>query len=243
MEVIENTASFRGMLPIGEYKVGEVAFKVEPGETWQEVVVSKDQAGRDEDRPLIRYVNVVALAGPSFLSSPQPTDPVFFRGTEDQQFLGESLFSSGMSVQGGAEVGLTYRAPEAGLAAILGYTGGYGKHSVHVVNAWLAGILRPGDLRLALGPQYSFVSGSGQGLADWFDRGQDPERDPISGIEYQGFGYGGGLQGSAGYGVLDLEQFQGVVELYGSWQSDGARGYTAFGLRVGIVPSIPRFKG
>lgn len=242
MEVTAATGAFRGMLPRGEYAASSKAFVVEPGKEWQVIEVSKSEVDRDSDQPLIRYVNVVALAGPNFLTSGEPTEAIEFSDGQ-QQFAPEGFFSTGLALQLGAEAGLTYRAPDAGLAVTFGYSGGYGEHTMHTVSGWLAGVLRPGDWRFAAGPQYSVISGSGTGLASWFEVGQDRDRDPTDGIRYQGVSWGGGLAASAGYGVLDFEKLTGVVELGGSWQSDGARSYTAFGLRVGIAPTVPRFKG
>ena len=62
-------------------------------------------------------------------------------------------------------------------------------------------------------------------------------------FQYGGAAWGPGVQTSIGYGLLDFNSLRGVVELDGSWHHDGARSYFGAGLRVGIVPTVPRFKG
>lgn len=241
IEVVANTGSFKGMLPRGEYVVGEQTFTVEPGDQWQVLEVGKVK-GRGEDQPLVRYANVVALVGPNFLTTPQPTEPTV-DGAGQHQFSPSGVFGGGLGVQVGTELGLGYRSPDAGIALTVGYQGAYGNNNLHQLTGWAAGLIRPGEWRVALGPTYSVVLGRGTGVADWFDVGQDPQQDPVEDIRYQGAAWGGGLQGAAGYGVLDLEKLRGLVELTGAWQYDGARSYVGFGLRVGIVPAVPRFKG
>jgi hypothetical protein len=240
-EVIANTGSFNGMLPKGEYGVGGTAFAVEAGEEFQVIEVGKIK-GRDEDQPLINYAHIVASVGPHFLLTGEPGDPTL-DSNEQHQFAPATVFTSGFAVQLGTELGLTYRSPEAGIAFTLGYSGGFGNDTVHTFKGWAAGVLRPGEWRLALGPTYTVLTGQGTGVAGWFDRGQDGSRDPADAIRYQGFAYGPGAEWSAGYGVLDLDKLRGVVELGSAWQYDGSRSYFGFGLRVGIVPTVPRFEG
>ena len=95
-----------------------------------------------------------------------------------------------------------------------------------------------------MGPSYSFIGGRGTGVASWYDVGQDPQTEPVEGIRYQGLSYGGGLTGSVGMGLFDVgDSMRGFVELGGGWTTDTTRSFTGFGLRVGVVPTVPRFKG
>ncbi|MFT4626572.1 MAG: hypothetical protein ACI8PZ_005249 [Myxococcota bacterium] len=240
IEVVANTGSFKGMLPRGEYDVSGKAFVVEAGEEFQVVEVGKIK-GRDADQPLIRYANVVATLGPAFMFTPEPTQPTL-DSNNNHQFAPATVFGGGAQAQVGAELGLSYREPPFAVAATVGYGGSYGADTLHQVSGWLAGVLRPDEWRFALGPTYSVTLGSGTGVAGWFDRGQDPSRQTDT-ITFAGVAYGGGLQASAGYGVLDLDKLRGIVELGTGWSTDGARSYVGFGVRVGIVPTVPRFKG
>jgi hypothetical protein len=69
------------------------------------------------------------------------------------------IAAAGVQAQAGVELGLTYRAPEAGLALVVGYGGTFGTaNTLHQASGWLAGVLRPGQARLSLGPTYSFMA-------------------------------------------------------------------------------------
>ncbi len=251
--VISETGSFHGMLPQGSYSVGEVPFDSTIGPEWQNIVVGKvkrtEVASTDggtgasaTQQDFLRYANLVGTVGPGFLALPA-TDNLGSLRSGDQQFSPDGTFVSGFGIQVGGEVGLTYDEPALGVAATLGWQGGFGTDTLHLVNLWLAGVARPGDLRLALGPQYALIGGEGVGVDETFDIGHDQRTDPNDQLPWGGRAWGGGLQGSVGYGLLDFDALQGVVELGGSWHTDTLRHYLGFGLRVGIVPTVPRFKG
>jgi hypothetical protein len=249
IEVVTGTGSFKGMLPLGDYVVGEIPFSVAAGEEFLIVQVGKQKRdkGSGGDRPesegLVNWAGLVATVGPNFMLTPEPGSPVVDSNGR-HQFAPDSTFASGVQLQIGGEIGLTYAAPEAGIAATIGYGGGYGVDTMHQFSGWLAGVVRPGELRIAAGPTWSLFSGSGTGLAQWFDVGHDAQSDPNSGIRYQGYSWGGGGAASVGLGVMDIgDTMKGFVELGGGWTSDGARSFSGFGLRVGIVPAVSRFEG
>lgn len=247
--VMANTGSFYGMLPQGEYTVGEEAMAVEPGPDFQLLQVGKVKGPKgprpeggggnsSNDASAVNYANLVATIGPGFLGTSEGNLGELADG--GNQFVPASVGASGFGVQIGGEVGLTYAEPVAGLAAVVGYQGGYGQDTLHDVHVWLAGVVRPGEFRFAVGPQYAMIFGRGTGVAEAFDRGQS---QPNEQIQWGGLAWGPGVQASAGYGLLDFDKLRGVVELGGSWHSDGARSYFGAGLRVGVVPAVPRFKG
>jgi hypothetical protein len=156
------------------------------------------------------------------------------------QYVPSSLsMGTGFTVNGGYELGFT---KEFGLAPTLGYSGTFGTQRYHGLSGWLAFAIRPGNLRVALGPSYSTISGKGAGLASWFDLGEN-QLYGNEFIRYQGSSSAAGGRLTIGYGLVDLEPLQGVVELGASYHTDGARNYVDFGIRVGIVPWIKRFKG
>jgi hypothetical protein len=130
-----------------------------------------------------------------------------------------------------------------GVAALVGYQGGYGNDTLHAFSGWFAGVIRPGQLRIAVGPKYQVVGGKGQGVAEWFDVGQDPSRDSNEQLRNQGWSWGGGAEGSVGYGLIDLDKLRGGIEIGGGWMTDGSRSFTSIGLRVGVFPNVPRFEG
>ncbi|MBT3221908.1 MAG: hypothetical protein HN348_22770 [Proteobacteria bacterium] len=258
--VIENTGRFEGMLPAGDYDVGGNPFSVAAGQDFVEILVGKppkaakepkvrDDSGkvvkgpkepRERGPGLVIYKGPIASLGPNFMISPEPKKEVSWADGADQHEPGNLGFGGGLIVGGGGEIGFT---KEFGVAISASYAGAYGTKTFHVISGWLAAAVRPGDLRLALGPTYGVITGKGTGVASWFDRGYDQRQYANDQLGYTGFSYGGGLQFTAGYGLVDLDPLQGVVELGAAFQHDGARSYFGFGLRVGIVPLIKRFKG
>ncbi|MEZ4240118.1 MAG: hypothetical protein R3F59_29000 [Myxococcota bacterium] len=253
---VAETGSFKGMLPFGKYVVGDVDFELAASPDWKIVEVGRgkggtsteevtiaDQVGGTTVQGAVRYASLVATAGPAYFLSPTTKKPVLLKSDGGHAFEPADVAVSGFAVELGGELGLTYDEPALGLAATLGYQGGFGTDTFNVVSGWVAGVARPGDLRLALGPMYQLSFGSGTGVADWFDRNHDPRIDPNDQIPYGGVGMGGGVKGAVGYGLLDLDPLQGIVEVGGAWQSDGSRNYYLFALRVGLVPSVPRFGG
>ncbi|MEZ4319554.1 MAG: hypothetical protein R3F61_18710 [Myxococcota bacterium] len=156
-----------------------------------------------------------------------------------------SMFSTpNVDVTVGGEVGLTYRAPEMGVAATVNYRRMFGSR-LNQITVWGAWVVRPGAARFALGPTWGVTAGKGNGYVDWVNEGQTEvfRVQRQSEAEYGGFGMGGGVAASAGYGVIELAGFQGLVELHGHFQRDNLRSYSGIGLRFGIVPKIDRFQG
>ncbi len=243
-QVIVNTGSFRGMLPLGDYTVGGKGFTVVPGNVFQIIEAGKVKAETpDADRGLVHWSGLVLSGGPALVMSSASTDPVL-DASGRQQFAPDDLSSVGAGIRLGGEVGLTWAKPELGVAAALGWSAGFGDDTLHVVTVDVGALLRPGNLRFTLGPSWALMSGRGTGVAPWFDVGQNADVDPNAEILYQGSAWGPGIHAAAGVGLLDLgDRLQGLVELGGSWHGDGARGYVDMGLRLGIIPVVPRFEG
>ncbi|MEN0067917.1 MAG: hypothetical protein AAGA48_37655 [Myxococcota bacterium] len=253
--LLAETGSFDGMLPAGEYVVGGELLLVEAGQPVELALPRRRNRVVDDTEPdqregpapsgpkgTFRYLLPIVHIGPSWLGTPE-TNRITTLSDGGHQFSPATSSVFGFTLSAGAEAGLTYGEPALGVAAGLGYTGGYGLDTFHAVSAWSLFVVRPGDARFAIGPQYQMLFGSGTGVADWFDRGQDPTSQPREDLRYSGWAWGPGLQAWAGYCPVDFEPFQGVVELGGTWHSDGARSYFTVGLRLGIVPRVPRFNG
>ncbi len=242
---IANTGSFYGMLPAGEYMVNDIAVTVEAGnEEFQLVAVGKGAksaggGGGGEDVSAIRYANLVATIGPSIIATTVGSLNNLPDG--QPQFVPSPITASGFSAQVGGEIGLTYAEPALGVATVVGYSGGYGTDTLHNLHVWAAAVMRPGELRVAIGPQYVVLAGSGTGITEEAAKARNVAS--AENFQFGGAAWGPGLQTSIGYGLLDFDTLRGVVELGGSWHSDGARSYFGAGLRVGIVPTVPRFKG
>ncbi len=242
-DVLAETGAFDGLLPTGEYTVSDVSFVVEArAEAVRVVLPRRGSSPQGEASRRLRYRGPVVHLGPTWLGSPE-TDRVTTLADGEHQFSPASVSLFGATVAGGIELGLGYREPAIAVAAGLGYAGGYGLDTMHAVAAWSLLVVRPGAARLAVGPQYQVIVGTGTGVASWFDRGQDPTSQPREDIRFAGRAYGLGLQAWGGFCPFDVGDLQGLVELGGSWQTDGARSYLTLGLRVGLVPRVPRFDG
>jgi len=241
--VLAETGRFDGLLPVGEYVVGGEPLEVEAGVGEpRRLALSRRGASDREGRGPLRYLAPVGHLGPTWLFAPD-NDVVTTLSDGGHQLSPATVSVFGIGLGAGVEAGFSWGEPALGVAVGVDYAGGYGLDTLHAVGAWSLFVVRPGDARFAIGPQYRLLFGSGTGVAEWFDRGQDPSSQPRSDIRYAGWAFGGGLQAWAGYAPLTLEPLQGVVEIGGSWHSDGARSYLTLGLRVGIVPHIERFDG
>jgi hypothetical protein len=280
--VMSETGSFKGMLPAGKYTVACQEFDVVAGENFLTIPIDKpskkelaaclgEEAVGELTQGVVGYMGPVALVGYNFMANLAPSDPVMSDVDPGRlQAQAQSVNGSGISVMGGWEVGFNGADQMFGVAAALGYTGMYGGKTAdaqrpstfHGLNAWLAGTLRPGNLRIAAGPTWNLYYGQGAGVACWYelapgevwDAGPDdnPENPCLrpsqqefqpNAIEWRGISMAPGAALSVGYGFLEFGSFLGVVELGGSWATDGERQIINAGIRIGIVPAIDRFEG
>ena len=231
-----DTGSFDGLLPLGNYQVGGEPFEVRRGGGVVEVILTDQKVRSSRPQPGAgtgRYVGPVASIGPSLFLSPAPNEPTTLPDG-GHELSPSNLTLLGLAAVGGVEVGVANRVAVAGT---VGYLGGVGRATMHGVSGAVSGVLRLNNWRVALGPQAQVVFGRGTGVADWFDRGQP---DPVEDVPFAGRAWGPGVAGSVGLAVRDFDAVQGVVEVGGSWQSDGARNYAGVALRVGLVPTASR---
>jgi len=220
---------------------------------------------------VIGYSGPLLTIGYNFMANMAPGAEVFSSADADlHQPQAQSATGSGLSAVIGYEIGFNGANKTFGLAVAGAYNGMFGGRTQHARrpssfnggSVWLAGTARPGDFRFALGPTWSMYYGSGTGAACWFElapndswdppasgntaescsRPADPRYEPNN-IQWRGLSLAPGAALSAGYGFLEVGSFQGVVELGGSWATDGQRQIFNAGIRVGIVPAIKRFGG
>ncbi len=243
MQVVANTGSFRGMLPTGDYVIGDRAFSVATGPDFQIVQVGKVKGAPTQDAGLVSWFGPIASLGAGWSTSPEPSAPVL-DDAGVTQFSPSDVSGVGPALRLGAEFGLSYRKPALGLSASLGYGGVVGADTFHVPDAWLAGVLRTPRLRVALGPSFSVFAGRGTGVAEWVDVGQHTELNPASEIRYQGASWGPGVAGAVGMGVMDIgDALEGAIEVGGAWHNDGSRSLTQISIRLGIIPRVAHFEG
>ncbi|TVQ91057.1 MAG: hypothetical protein EA397_11215 [Deltaproteobacteria bacterium] len=219
---------------------------------------------------LIGYNGPVAMVGYNFMANFAPNSPAFSSSDPGlHQVQGQTATGSGISAQVGYEIGFNGFDKMFGLALTGAYTGMYGGRTQYARrpssfnggSIWLAGTARPGDFRFAFGPTWSMVYGSGTGAACWFElapgedwappatgttetscrRPSEPRYEPNN-LQWRGLSLAPGASLSAGYGFMEVGSFQGVVELGGSWATDGQRHIVNAAVRVGFVPAIKRFQ-
>ena len=242
-EVLANTGQFEGLLPRGDYLAGGIPFAVEPGDLPIEVDARRPlDDGTVEGRGPIRYHGPVADVGASFLSTAEPSQPVVWSGPnpgELHEHQPETFTASGICIVAGYELGFS---DHIGVAATASYLGVFGTHSLHNVRGSLVLSVRPGKFRLTAGPTYGVISGTGRGVASWFDRGLDTRHYPNQQLGYEGFSYGPGAEAALGYGVARLRSLNGTIEIHGAMQFDDSRAFYTYGVRFGLMPHIDRFK-
>ena len=261
IEVVAGSGSFYGMLPAGDYTVGYDSFTVVAGQDFQVVEVSKkkpktpkgekppegeepvvtgpDPAGFQEADGVVIYAGPFASVGAGLGISPQPSSSAGGSLLHPQP---DQLLASGIVVMAGGEIGFNR---EFAVLAAAGYQGVYGNDTYHQVTGWLGAAIRPGDLRIAIGPTYNFLHQTGTGIAPFltYDDGTLVDSEHLRLAEYSGNAWGPGARLTVGYGVLRItEKYQGSVEIGAQWMG-GPRNYIGIDLRVGIVPRVPRFEG
>ena len=215
--------------------------KAPKGETQPEAVVEgppPETAFQQSDGVVI-YAGPFASVGAGLGISPQPTSSVAGSLLHPQP---DDVLSSGIVLMAGGEIGFTRHF---GVLAAAGYQGVYGKDTYHQVTGWLGAAIRPGNLRIAVGPTYSFLHQSGTGIAPFltYEDGTSVDPEHLRLAEYSGNAWGPGARLTVGYGVLSITQkYQGTVEI-GAQYMGGPRTYIGIDLRVGIVPKVPRFEG
>jgi hypothetical protein len=241
--VAMESGGFEGMLPQGSYVIGgekakePIEFSVEPGPEWQEFVLTVKQSESTEG--LIVYHGPMALIGANYSLSGAPSSEVT-HSDGGHQAHPDDLSGTGFGLEAGYQLGFTR---EFGVSVSFSYHNLYtGEDQLHGYTGYLAVLATPGMARIGLGPVYGRLGGQGEGVAEWFDIDQDILAYPRENTIYDGQSWAGGLKLTASYGLLDLEPLQGVPELWAVWQTDSHRSFISFGVRVGIVPLVPRFR-
>jgi hypothetical protein len=237
IDELANTGSFEGMIPVGKYLIGEREVVVEAGKEWQEVQVNKSDVSQVQG--LILYSGPVMFSGYSFLGSPVSDEIV---GADNKNVPAPDTFlGSGVALELGVELGLS---PRLGVVGTIGYRGMYGTDTFHALIGSFGGTYRVNAVRLSVAPNYGVIRGQGVGVANWFDISQDPSIYPTDSLSYEGRAMVGGASASLGYTLLPVtDSLDGILEVGGSWLTDSTRGYYTFGLRFGMIPSIPKYKG
>lgn len=235
------TGAFTGMLPMGTYTLGDTTFTLDgsTGAGFVEVALApppeepKTEKPAKEPKPPKEpgdggglAVGPLVMLGGGFISSPAPAagDDLTVLEPGDTGY-GQAMITAGVELASGI----------VGGALAADFAPGFGVSRYSQLGVWGALVLRPGPLHIAVGPSYQYYWGTGTGVADWLDRGQDPTQD-LSTVAWKGAARAFGVRGEVGVGLAELGPFSLVVSAGGNYHSDGNRGFAGGGLSVGLVP-------
>ena len=195
--------------------------------TQEQLAAKQPREPKPKPEPAGLAIGPLVMVGGGYVMSPPPGPD------EDVTVIqpGPSGWG-GVSITGGLELTAGIVGGAVGLVA----SPGFGSSYFHQVGGWGALVLRPGPIHVAVGPSFTYLWGEGTGVADWFDRGQDPNLVPADTIEWQGSATAMGARLELGVAPMEVGPFDLLVSLGGSYQNDGMRNYLGGGLSIGIVP-------
>lgn len=227
---------FEGLLPSGEYTVGDKKLTVPVG---PEKVAALSFGPPEKEAFQLAYVGPRGTIGVAYTAAGGLNES----GLASEAGPQPSAFGGGGARFGvGVEVGITERVGvigEVGYHNLFGATGveevpAYvvAGDSVHLGYGWLAGSLRFGDLWLAAGP----VWGAGRGKAT----GVEGSCEATEAECYQrlaGSIYAGGAAGSVSWALMDISKLKGAITLEGGAQSDTYRWFPWGQVGLTVAPA------
>ena len=232
----------------------------------------------DYQQGVVAYHGPIATIGLNYMINQAPGSPVY--RTDDRpdllQTQGQTSSGAGLSAEVGYEIGFAGANKTFGVMGAVGYGGMFSGSTqqadqpVRFDGATIraGATIRPGSLRITVGPSWTLMYGKGQGVACWFEldpnadatwddppadevgmcsRPSNPQYEPNA-IEWKGWSAAPGAVATVGLAPFTISEneegkgLQGVIELGGYWSNDGARTIVGGNVRVGIVPHIKRFQ-
>ncbi len=255
---LEAGKGYTGLLPAGEYSIGDTKVNVALGEKVATLRVGPPAAPPKEAFKLA-YVGPRAQVGVAFTSAGDVDDGSL---SADSGLQAAAFGGSGARLGVGLEIGLS---KTFGVIAEVGYHNLFGAptrdgeplaereeyltsgNSMHLGYGWLAANLRFGKVWLAAGPIWS----AGGGVVQGVDSGcADGACGDYAGLADDGAAYQrldgdvkmGGGAASLSYALVDLGSLKGAVTLEGGAQSDTFRMYPWGQVAFTIAPSASRRK-
>lgn len=241
---VEAAGSFRGLLPAGLYLVGDQELEVVAGGEPQRLDVRRPgRSGAVEAEEAERrgggfqamfrgpaWAGLALQVGPGMLVSPAG-DAAALSVSPGQ------VMAPGAHLAAGVELGL---GGIVAFAPSLSWDGAFGADVV--ANRGAAGlslVLRPGAVRVEVGPTFGVVAQSGTGVTGTLDRQQDGDPRPNEALPYRGYAFGPGAAASVGWTVGHRGPFALQVVVAGGWQG-GERDYVAASVGLGLAPWVER---
>lgn len=251
---IESGKGYTGLLPAGEYAVGEVKFSVVTGEKVAMARVGAPAASAPAEKKGLAYVGPRAQLGVAFTSGGEASEDAVTAGLQPGGFAG-----AGARVGVGVEVGISQTF---GIIAEVGYHSLFADapadvaeveeyrvegSNLHLGYGWLAANLRFGNLWIAAGPIWSAGGGAVLGLDERCVSAGCGEYDPSTeqAATYQrlnGDVKMGGAAASLSYALVDLGSLKGALTVEGGAQSDTTRLYPWGQVAFSVAPSGSRRK-
>ncbi|MDP2306193.1 MAG: hypothetical protein Q8P18_09195 [Pseudomonadota bacterium] len=254
--VIEGGKPYTGLLPAGEYSVGEGKVTVAIGESVATLRMGPPAAAAKEPFKLA-YVGPRAQVGVAFTAGSAVSDSSL---AAEPSLQAGAFSGSGARLGVGLEVGLSQNF---GVIVEVGYHSLFGAPSqdlaesaqfrvadnnLHLGYGWLAGNLRFGNLWIAAGPIWSAGGGAVTGIdercLDGDKCGQDfAVADEVAAYQrFDGNPKMGGAAASLSYALVDLGSLKGALTLEGGIETDMLRTYPWGQVAFTIAPSASRRK-
>jgi hypothetical protein len=251
---LEAGAGYTGLLPAGEYSVGDSKVTVAVGEKVASLRLGPPAAA-PKDAFKFAYLGPRGQVGVAYTLGGAPA--------EDNDALMPDAFSgAGARLGVGLEVGLT---PAFGVIAEVGYHSLFADHvsadgepdvatdTLHLGYGWLAANLRFGRVWLAAGPIFSVGGGNVTGLASSCldgcagyspDELENPDAQEDIGytpFRANGMRLGGGAA-SLSFALVDFGALSGALAVEGGAQTDNTRLYPWGQVAFAVAPSASRRK-
>lgn len=255
---IEAGKGYTGLLPAGEYSVGETKVTVALGEEASVARLGPPAAAAKEPFKLA-YVGPRAQLGVAFTSAGDVADGSL---STDSGLQAGAFSGTGARLGVGLEVGLS---KNFGVLAEVGYHNLFGAptrdgeplaerdeyltagNNLHLGYGWLAANVRLGDLWIAAGPIWSAGGGVVTGVDSGCSGGACGDFDGLADetAAYQrldGDVKMGGAAASISYAIVDFGSLKGALTVEGGAQSDTYRTYPWGQVAFTIAPSASRRK-
>lgn len=255
---IEAGKPYVGLLPAGEYTVGDQKVSVAIGEKASVLRLGPPAAAEKEPFKLA-YVGPRAQLGVAFTAAGDVDNESL---SADSGLQAGAFSGSGARLGVGLEVGLS---KTFGVIAEVGYHNLFGAptaggealedraeylsagNNIHLGYGWLAANLRFGNLWIAAGPIWSAGGGVVTGLDDGC---LDGGCGDFAGVGDDGASYQrldgditmGGAAASLSYALVDLGSLKGALTVEGGLQTDSYRTYPWGQVAFTIAPSASRRK-
>ena len=232
--MLADKGQFAGMLPVGEYSIGETAFLIAAGEEPGPVRIRNPGAGVSVG-PRIDLGTAFAQAGEAQADS--GLNAAEFGGVGTRVGVGVDLGFSpslGLIVEGGYHNILAKGEEPEQLAKLYGYIATPTRY--HAAFGWIALRYSTGSISAAAGPTFDFGKATVQGLDPKTAGAQYVGGTAAAFTPMEGSIRAGGVSAAFTYDLFDLGPMNGGISLLSGVQSDAARLYSWGQMAFTLLP-------